>query len=243
LIGAIALLDRDTRSDVAGSVALTAASILLTGSLGPGFGQGLRALAASTPALYAAAVTPVILNSRLGDAIVQSYAMLFQDLGLSARNSAVASRILATLMLNSQLQRSFGRALSPRGEAGAGSGPGGGEALDEYLGSRGTNRHALVTPSGEAYGISIHGGGAGEARLDHHSVLVDSSGEAVGVFGVRELGLSFPSTGRSASSRPRSRTDARSCAAATSLTVSGASRRSSSRESCSEPDTAAACSH
>jgi RHS repeat-associated protein len=191
LIGAIALLDRDTRSDVASSVALTAASILVTGSLGPGFGQGLRALAASTPALYAAAVTPVILNSRLGDAIVQSYAMLFQDLGLSTRNSAVASRILATLMLNSQLQRSFGRALSPRGEAGAGSGPVGGEALDDYLGSRGTNRHALVTPSGEAYGIPIHGGGAGEARLDHHSVLVDSSGEAVGVFGVRELGLSF----------------------------------------------------
>jgi hypothetical protein len=47
-----------------------------------------------------------------------------------------------------------------------------------------------VTPSGEAYGIPIHGGG-GEARFDHHSVLVDSSGEAVGVFGVRELGLSF----------------------------------------------------
>ncbi|MCZ6696302.1 MAG: SpvB/TcaC N-terminal domain-containing protein, partial [Acidobacteria bacterium] len=117
LVGAIALLDKETREDTARSVALTAVTIFLTGALGPGFGHGLEALLASTPALYAAAVTPVILHSRLGEAILQSYALLFQDLGLSIRNSLVASRVVTTLLLNSQLQRSFGRTLTSLGEA------------------------------------------------------------------------------------------------------------------------------
>ncbi|MFQ5843491.1 MAG: toxin TcdB middle/N-terminal domain-containing protein [Planctomycetota bacterium] len=194
LVGALALLDRDTREDVVRSVALTAATILLTGALGPGPSAGLSALAASVPALYAAAVTPVILNSRLGDAILSSYTMLFQDLGLSPRHSAAAAHVLATLLLNSHFQRSLARALAPRGGARAGPPIGERGALDEYLGERGLTTGDLRIPSGDAYGTPIaaaNGAARGAPELERFSALVDASGEPVGVFGVRELGLSF----------------------------------------------------
>ena len=194
LVGAIALLDKETREDAGRSVALTALTIFLTGTLGPGFGHGIEALLASTPALYAAAVTPVILNSRLGEAILQSYALLFQDLGLSSRNSLVASRVVATLLLNSQLQRSFGRSLAVRGEARAGRSIGTGQAFDDYLAAKSTDARSLQVSSGEAYGVPIQGAGGttgGGRRLHDASELLDDSGRAVGVFGVRELGASF----------------------------------------------------
>ena len=194
LVGAIALLDKETREDTARSVALTTVTIFLTGALGPGFGHGLEALLASTPALYAAAVTPVILNSRLGEVILQSYALLFQDLGFSSRNSLVASQVVATLLLNSHLQRSFGRTLAVRGEARAGRSIGTGQAFDDYLAANSTDARSLQVPSGEAYGVPIQGASGatrGARRIDIATELLDGSGGTVGVFGVREMGASF----------------------------------------------------
>lgn len=139
-------------------------------------------------------MTPVILHSRLGEAILQSYALLFQDLGLSIRNSLVASRVVTTLLLNSHLQRSFGRTLTSLGEARAGRTIGTGQAFDDYLAANFTDAQSLQVPSGQAYGAPIQGasgarGGAG--RLDDATELLDGSGRTVGVFGVRELGASF----------------------------------------------------
>ncbi|HEU4401445.1 MAG TPA: RHS repeat-associated core domain-containing protein, partial [Candidatus Polarisedimenticolia bacterium] len=135
-MGALALLDRDTRQDVAGSVAVTAATIFITGALGPGAGSGVRALVASRAALYAAAVTPVILHSPLGQGIVESYTLVLQDLGLSPRSASLASGLFTTFLLNSSLQRGFAHSMAHNGSVESGEAIGGRSALDPYLASR-----------------------------------------------------------------------------------------------------------
>ncbi|HKQ99011.1 MAG TPA: RHS repeat-associated core domain-containing protein, partial [Candidatus Polarisedimenticolia bacterium] len=154
-IGAIALLDRDTRADVAQSVGLTAASIFLTGLLGPGFGAGLQALAHSTPALYASAATTVILDSRLGQGIVDAYASLLQEAGLSPRAAATGGNLAAGWLLNSHLQRAAASALAPHGPLQAGTPLGDRTALDGGLSNLGIDPATLRTPSGDAYGTTI----------------------------------------------------------------------------------------
>src|SRR5206468_10223465 len=86
-VGALALMDRDTRADVGTSVALTGITIFLTAAAGPGWEVAMHSLAASKPALYAAAVTPVILHTPLGQGIVDGFMLLFQDLGLAPRSA------------------------------------------------------------------------------------------------------------------------------------------------------------
>ncbi|PYS95852.1 MAG: hypothetical protein DMF50_06995 [Acidobacteria bacterium] len=190
-IGAIALLDRDTRADVGTSVSLTAASILLTAVLGPGGGAGWRALMASRAALYAAAVTPVLLHSPLGEAIVESYGLLFQDLGLSPRGSAVAAEVMATLLVNSSMQRAFAQGLAPKGEARGGFQVGGRGALDGYLEAQGSDVQSIGAATGDAYGSrvqSVGDPGTGSRQLDRFYSLLDESDRIVGVYGVRDIG-------------------------------------------------------
>jgi RHS repeat-associated protein len=192
LAGAFALLDRETRAEVAGSVAVTAASIALTATLGPGAGFAWKALAASRAALIAAAVTPIILSTPLGEGIVQSYTLLFQELGLSPRNSAIAGRVFTTFLLNSHLQRSVAGATAPNGAARAGDPIGGRGDLDGWLASRGRTPDDVGAPSGDAYGTTVQstaGPGTRTRELDRFYALSDESGASVGVYGVRDVGL------------------------------------------------------
>jgi RHS repeat-associated protein len=194
LLGTIALLDRDTRMDAASSVALTAATIFLTGAAGPGAATGLKALAASKAALYAAAVTTVILHTPLGEGILDAQTLLFQELGLSPRASATASRLFSTFLLNSSFQRGFARALAPMGEAGTGALIGGQASLEEYLASRGIDPSQLGPPSGDAYGVPLEGAfssARGPLELDNLYELVDASGNLIGVYGTRDIGSFF----------------------------------------------------
>jgi len=191
--GAIALLERDTRADVAQSVGLTAASILLTGMLGPGASAGLMALKVSMPALYAAAATTVILDSRLGEGIVGAYASLFQDLGLSPRSAAIAGRLSATWLLNSHFQRGAAGLMARAGPVRAGAPLGDRAALDGALARRGIDPGSLSNGSGDAYGTTILDTAAdGEGlELENFAELRDASGDVVGVYGVRDIGAVF----------------------------------------------------
>jgi RHS repeat-associated protein len=191
--GAIALLDRDTRADVAQSVGLTAASIIVTGMLGPGAGAGLMALKWSMPALYAAAATTVLLDSRLGEGIVGAYASLFQDLGLSPRSAGIAGRLSATWLLNSQFQRGAAGLMARSGPVRAGAPLGDRTTLDGSLAERGIDAGSLSTKSGDAYGTTILDTAAdGQGlELDRFSELTSESGDVVGVYGVRDIGAVF----------------------------------------------------
>jgi RHS repeat-associated protein len=191
--GAIALLDRDTRADVAQSVGLTAASIVLTGVLGPGAAGGLAALRASVPAIYAAAAATVILDSRLGEGVVTAYASLFQDLGMSPRGATIAGRLSAAWLLNSHLQRSAAALMARSGPVQAGAPLGDRATLEGALADRGIATDALSTPTGDAYGTTVLDTAAdGEGlELDRFSELRSASGDLVGVYGVRDIGRAF----------------------------------------------------
>ena len=192
--GALALLDRDTRMDVAGSVGLTAASIFLTGALGPGPAAGLAALRASVPALYAAAATTVILDSRLGQGVVMAYQDLFSDLGLSPHGAAFASRLFTAWLYNSSLQRGFAGLLASGGAVSAGDDIGGRDDLDAALDDRGVALSDLGLHTGDGYATQVPDVASpdGASRsLERFGVLNDASGRFVGVYGVRDLGGSF----------------------------------------------------
>jgi RHS repeat-associated protein len=191
--GAIAVLDRNTRADVAQSVGLTAATIVLTGMLGPGAGAGIAALKASLPAVYAAAAATVILDSRLGEGVVMAYASLFQDLGMSPRGAAFAGRLSAAWLLNSHLQRSAAALMARAGPVQAGAPLGDRAALEGSLAQRGIDPGSLVTPSGDAYGTTVLDTSAdGEGlELGLFSELQNASGDVIGVYGVRDIGPAF----------------------------------------------------
>ena len=188
---AIALLDHDTRRDVVTSVALTAITIYLTGIAGPGLEAGTQSFLASKPALYAAAVTPVIMRTPLGEAIVEGYTSLFQDLGLGPRPSAIAASMFSTFLLNSSFQRGFARAQAENGAIRAGRPIADQSALRQDALAHGTT--TLGSSTGDNYGTPIQG-------FEHHGVLfepqamsqlVDSSGNVVGAYGTRDLGFGF----------------------------------------------------
>jgi RHS repeat-associated protein len=194
LFGALALLDRDTRVDVAGSIGLTAASIFLTGALGPGPAAGLAALRASIPALYASAATTVIMDSCLGRGLVESYAQLFEDLGMSDSGAHAASRLLSSWFLNSSLQQGFGRLLAPSGPVHPGDALGDRASVDGEMADRGLDPASLGTPTGDAYGTTLTdaaGVDGGTHEMQQFRELRDVDGRVVGVYGVRDLGRFF----------------------------------------------------
>ncbi|HYV84639.1 MAG TPA: toxin TcdB middle/N-terminal domain-containing protein [Patescibacteria group bacterium] len=193
LFGALALLDRDTRLDAAGSIGLTAASIFLTGALGPGPAAGLAALRASIPALYASAATTVIMDSRLGRGLVEGYAQLFEDLGMSDTGAHATSRLLSAWFLNSSLQQGFGRLMAPAGPALPGDALGDRASVDGEMRARGLDPGALGTPSGDAYGTTVRdvAGPDSPHELDRFRELRDAQGRVIGVYGVRDLGPFF----------------------------------------------------
>ena len=193
ILGAFALLDRDMRADAATSVALTAATIFLTGTFGPGGAAGVAALKASVPALYAAAATSILMHTPLGQGIADGYASLFEDLGLSPRASQAIARAGTGFLLNSHLQRSFGDALADRGRLTRGGDLGDRNALDQALQARGLDPASFGTGSGDAYGTTVlasRQGGSG-TELDRFWELRDEAGGVPGVFGVRALGGGF----------------------------------------------------
>jgi RHS repeat-associated protein len=193
ILGAFAILDRDTRADAATSVALTAASIFLTGTLGPGSAAGVAALRASVPALYAAAATSILMHTPLGQGIVDGYASLFEDLGLGARASQAIARAGTGFLLNSHLQRSFGTALADRGRLTRGGDLGTRGDLDRALQERGLEPGSFGTDAGDAYGTTVlaaRAAGNG-TELQRFWELRDESGGVPGVFGVRALGGGF----------------------------------------------------
>ena len=192
ILGAFAILDRDTRADAATSVALTAASIVLTGMLGPGAPAGVAALKASVPALYAAAATSILMHTPLGQGIADSYASLLEDLGVSARASNAIARAGTGFLLNSHLQRSFGTALADRGPVTRGDDLGTRADLDQALSQRGLDPATFGTNAGDAYGTTVMATrGANGLELDRFWELRDEAGGVAGVYGVRELGGGF----------------------------------------------------
>jgi len=194
ILGAFALMDRDIRADAATSVALTAASIFLTGALGPGGAAGVAALKASVPALYAAAATSILMHTPLGQGIADGYASLLQDLGLSPRASQAIARAGTGLLLNSHLQRSFGTALSERGRLTRGDDLGTRADLDRALHERGLDPASFGTDSGDAYGTTVlasRDAAGNGSELQRFWELRDEAGNVPGVFGVRALGGGF----------------------------------------------------
>jgi RHS repeat-associated protein len=194
LFGAIALLDHDTRVDVAGSIGLTAASIFLTGALGPGPAAGLAALRASIPALYASAATTVIMDSRMGRGLVEGYAQLFEDLGMSDSGAHATSRLLSSWFLNSSLQQGFGRLLAPAGPVHGGDELGDRASVDGAMADRGLDPAALGNPTGDAYGTTladVAGPESGTHEMQRFREIRDAEGRVVGVYGVRDLGRFF----------------------------------------------------
>jgi len=137
ILGVFAILDRDTRADAATSVAITAASIVLTGMIGPGGAAGVAALRASTPALYAAAATSILMHTPLGQGIVDGYAGLLEDLGLSPRASYALAGAGTTFLLNSHLQHSYAGAIARNGPLERGAALGDRAHLDQALADRG----------------------------------------------------------------------------------------------------------
>jgi RHS repeat-associated protein len=191
---AVLLLDRDTRVDVAGSVALTAATIFLTGALGPGPAAGLSALKASVPALYAAAASTAILRTGMGEAVVSGYAGLLDDLGLSPRASQATARLTAAWFLNSSLQRGFSALLASKGAARGGDPLGDRAGLDAALEKRRIDPQDLGSPSRDAYGTTVQdaaGRNGATTELERFGEVIDGSGNVIGVYGVRDLGPFF----------------------------------------------------
>lgn len=186
--GAIALLDRDTRADVGTSVGLTAATVFLTGAAGPGLAAGWAALRASEAALYAAAATAVIMNTPLGQGIVEMNTLLLQDLGLAPRTAAIGASIFSTFLLNSHLQRSIAGALAPEGEIHSGQPVRDQSAVHDLAAAHGSPQ-GVGTPSGDQYGVPIQGRVKDGALIDLEQMheLVDAGGRVVGVYGTREL--------------------------------------------------------
>jgi len=167
--------------------------LLVTGMLGPGAGAGLMALQASVPALYAAAATTVLLDSRLGEGIAGAYASLFQDLGLSPRSAGIAGRLSATWLLNSHFQRGAAGLMARSGPVRAGAPLGDRTALDGSLARHGIDAGSLSTESGDAYGTTVLDTAADDQglELDRFNELTSESGEVVGVYGVRDIGAVF----------------------------------------------------
>lgn len=191
IAGAIALLDHDTRQDVLTSIALTAITIYLTGIAGPGAVPGAQSFLASKPALYAAGVTPVIMRTPLGEAIVEGYTALFQDLGLGPRPSAVAASVFTSFLLNASFQRGFAGALAGKGEIHAGMSLGGEPALQQDALAQGSTSYGSAT--GDIYGMPIQGFERRGVTIEPEAIhqLVDSAGNVVGAYGTRDLGLGF----------------------------------------------------
>jgi RHS repeat-associated protein len=191
IAGAIALLDHDTRQDVLTSIALTAITIYLTGIVGPGAEPGAQSLLASKPALYAAGVTPVIMRTPLGEAIVEGYTALFQDLGLGPRPSTVAASVFTSFLLNASFQRGFAGALAGNGEINAGLPLGDQPALQQDALSHGGPSFGSAT--GDIYGMPIQGLERHGVLIEPESIhqLVDAAGNVVGAYGTRDLGLGF----------------------------------------------------
>jgi RHS repeat-associated protein len=188
ILGVFALLDRDTRADAATSVAVTAASIVLTGMLGPGGAAGVAALRASTPALYAAAATSILMHTPLGQGIVDSYASLLEDLGVSARASQGIASAGTAYLLNSHLQRSYATALARNGTLSRGDALGDRAHLDQALVDRELDPDSFGTREGDAYGTTVlDRRGVTGRELDRFYELRDETGGVPGVFGVREL--------------------------------------------------------
>ncbi len=193
-VGAIALLDRQTRADVGTSVGLTAATILLTGALGPGASAGLHALLASSPALYASAVTAVILHTPLGQGMVQANIEVLRELGVAPRTATIAASVFTTMFLNSSLQRGFATALAEQGEVVSGPDIGARNDYVAYLAAEGKGEGTIGPPSKDVYGTPIQGGPNRRGvwkDIEHHYELRSGSGTAVGVYGTRDLGLGF----------------------------------------------------
>jgi RHS repeat-associated protein len=192
ILGVFALLDRDTRADAATSVAITAASIFLTGALGPGGAAGVAALRASTPALYAAAATSILLHTPLGQGMVDGAASLLEDLGVSSRASQGIARAGAAFLLNAHLQRSYASALARNGPLVRGDALGDRDSLDPALAARGLDPDTFGTRSGDAYGTTVlDAQGTTGRALDRFYELRDEAGGVPGVFGVRDLGGGF----------------------------------------------------
>ncbi|PYT15910.1 MAG: hypothetical protein DMF51_05760, partial [Acidobacteria bacterium] len=191
-VGALALMDRDTRADVGTSVALTGITIFLTAAAGPGWEVAMHSLAASKPALYAAAVTPVILHTPLGQGIVDGFMLLFQDLGLAPRSAAMAGSVFSTFLLNSSFQRGFANALAEHGEIHSGQ-PIAGESALRLDAAEHHPSGELGPPTGDVYGMPIQGYYEGGRWIEPGSLhqLVDSSGKVVGAYGTRQLAGPF----------------------------------------------------
>jgi RHS repeat-associated protein len=192
--GAIVLLDRQTRADVGTSVALTAATIFLTGALGPGAAAGLHALAASQAALYASAVTAVILSTPLGQGMVQANVEVLRELGVAPRTATIAASVFTGMFLNSSLQRGFATAFAKNGEAVSGPPIGDHHDYAAYLAAQGMDPAYIGPGSGDVYGTPIQGGPNKQGiwkDIEHHYELRDASGSAAGVYGTRDLGLGF----------------------------------------------------
>ncbi|MGH9797425.1 MAG: RHS repeat domain-containing protein, partial [Candidatus Polarisedimenticolia bacterium] len=189
ILGALAFLDRETRAEVGTSVLLTAASIFLTGWLGPGFSAGKAALEGSKAALYAAALTPIVLRSPLGQGAIEGYTLLFRELGLSPKDSQAAAQMFHWFVFNSSFQRAFARGFAENGGIHPGRSIGDPAALEAETAASGA---AIGPPTGDIYGTSLAGvNRSGERRPLHISALVDDAGKEVGAFGTHGFPLGF----------------------------------------------------
>jgi RHS repeat-associated protein len=192
--GVFAALERDTRADVAQSVAITAASIVLTGALGPGVSAGLAALRASTPALFAAGATRILMDTPLGQGVVASVASLLDDLGMAPRTSARLAAVGTTWLSNQQFQRGAADLLARHGRLTGGDDLGGRGDLDQGLADRGLDPARFGTDSGDAYGATVEGRAdpqTGARELQRYYELRDADGRVVGVYGTRPVGPAF----------------------------------------------------
>jgi RHS repeat-associated protein len=192
--GAFAALERDTRADVAQSVALTAASIFLTGAVGPGFSAGVAALRASTPALIAAGATRVLMDTPLGQGVVEGVASLLDDLGVAPRTSARLAALSTTWLFNQQFQRGAAGVLAANGSLTRGAALGGRGDLDQAVADSGLDPGTFGTRSGDAYGTTVEGRAdpqAGAKELQRYYELRDANGRVAGVYGTRPMGPAF----------------------------------------------------
>jgi RHS repeat-associated protein len=189
ILGAVAFLDRETRAEVGTSVLLTAASIFLTGTLGPGFGAGRAALEGSKAALYAAALTPIVLRSPLGQGAIEGYALLFRELGLSPKDSQAAAQMFHWFVFNSSFQRAFAKGFAEKGGIHEGRPIGDPAALEAETAASGS---PIGPPTGDVYGTSLAGvNRSGERRPLHIRALVDDTGQEVGAFGTHGFPAGF----------------------------------------------------
>jgi RHS repeat-associated protein len=192
--GVFAALERDTRADVAQSVALTAASIFLTGALGPGVPAGFAALRASTPALFAAGATRVLMDTPLGQGVAESVASLLDDLGVAPRTSTRLAAAGTTWLFNQQFQRGAAGVLARNGSLTRGAAMGDRGDLDQALDDRDLDPGAFGTRSGDAYGATVEGVAdpeSGAKELQRYYELRDANGRVAGVYGTRPMGPAF----------------------------------------------------